>query len=70
MYYPLGRVVGVSPVVVPGFVPFQGFVPLLYTQEINTKEFNFIQKPTDGEKNYTSPIRQSKKGLRNKYNLL
>ena len=32
MYYPLGRVVGVSPVVVPGFVPLQGFVPLLYTQ--------------------------------------
>ena len=30
MYYPLGRVVGVSPVVVPGFVPFQGFVLLLY----------------------------------------
>ena len=28
--------------------------PKEYTQEVNTKEFNFIQKPTDGEKNYTS----------------
>lgn len=40
-----------------------------YTQEINTKEFNFIQKPTDSTANYTSPVRQSKKGLRSKYGL-
>ena len=44
--------------------------PKEYTQEINTKEFNFIQKPTDGVSNYTSPAPQSKKGLRSKYGLL
>ena len=53
--------------------------PKEYTQEINTKEFNFIQAPrhtgardsyapSDGTANYTTP--QSKKGLRSKYNLL
>ena len=43
--------------------------PKEYTQEINTKEFNFIQKPTDGTANYTTPVRQSKKGLRSKYGI-
>ena len=43
--------------------------PKEYTQEINTKEFNFIQKPSDGTANYTSPVRQSKKGLRSKYGI-
>lgn len=54
--------------------------PKDYTQEINTKEFNFIQAPrhtgvrdsygiapTDGTANYIAP--QSKKGLRSKYGL-
>ena len=43
--------------------------PKEYTQEINTKEFNFIQKPSDGTANYATPVRQSKRGLRSKYNL-
>ena len=43
--------------------------PKEYTQEINTKEFNFIQKPSDGTANYTTPVRQSKKGLRSKYGI-
>lgn len=45
--------------------------PKEYTQEINTKEFNFIQKPSDGTANYVTPapVRQSKKGLRSKYGI-
>ena len=47
-----------------------------YNQEINTKEFNYLQKPSDNTANYTSEVIESgafnkvKRGMRSKYNLL
>ena len=46
--------------------------PQDYSKSINTKEFQFVQKPRDGTQNYTSDnsTKQKKgKGLRSKYNL-
>ena len=46
--------------------------PQDYSKAINTKEFQFVQKPRDGTQNYTSEvIKPSKKGkgLRSKYDL-
>ena len=46
--------------------------PQDYSKSINTKEFQFVQKPRDGTQNYTSDnsIKQKKgKGLRSKYDL-
>ena len=49
--------------------------PQDYSKSINTKEFQFVQKPKDGIANYTSEdtnSRQGKKGkrgLRSKYDL-
>ena len=46
--------------------------PQDYSKAINTKEFQFVQKPRDGTQNYTSEVtKPSKKGkgLRSKYDL-
>lgn len=46
--------------------------PQDYSKAINTKEFQFVQKPRDGVANYTSDTstKQKKgKGLRSKYDL-
>ena len=47
--------------------------PQDYSKAINTKEFQFVQKPRDGTQNYTSDnsTKPSKKGkgLRSKYDL-
>ena len=46
--------------------------PQDYSKSINTKEFQFVQKPKDGTQNYTSDnsTKQKKgKGLRSKYDL-
>ena len=45
--------------------------PQDYSKTINTKEFQFVQKPKDGMANYTSEVTKQKKGkgLRSKYDL-
>ena len=46
--------------------------PQDYSKSINTKEFQFVQKPRDGMANYTppEPTKHKKgKGLRSKYDL-
>ena len=47
--------------------------PSDYSKTINTKEFQFVQKPRDGTANYTTPEltkRRHGKGLRSKYDLV
>ena len=47
--------------------------PSDYSKSINTKEFQFVQKPRDGTANYTLPEPTRKKhgkGLRTKYDLV
>ena len=53
--------------------------PSDYSKTINTKEFQFVQKPRDGTANYTardatgdqvSPKHKKGKGLRSKYELV
>ena len=46
--------------------------PQDYSKAINTKEFQFVQKPKDGMANYdklSSTARKGKRGLRSKYDL-
>ena len=46
--------------------------PSDYSKTINTKEFQFVQKPKDGMANYDKPsstARKGKRGLRSKYDL-
>ena len=46
--------------------------PSDYSKTINTKEFQFVQKPRDGTANYTAEPTRKKhgKGLRSKYDLV
>ena len=47
--------------------------PSDYSKSINTKEFQFVQKPRDGTANYTTPEppkHKKGKGLRSKYDLV
>ena len=46
--------------------------PSDYSKSINTKEFQFVQKPRDGTANYTTeaPKHKKGKGLRSKYDLV
>ena len=47
--------------------------PQDYSKAINTKEFQFVQKPKDGMANYVSPpsstAKKGKRGLRSKNDL-